>query len=47
MAMQSFHLEVYTQAKAKAKREAQQHIVEMILPHAGWRGSNSNGGTHV
>jgi hypothetical protein len=27
-----FTLEVYTQAKAKAKREAQQRIVEMILP---------------
>ena len=27
-----FTLEVYTRAKAKAKREAQQRIVEMILP---------------
>jgi site-specific recombinase XerD len=30
-----FTLEVYTQAKAKAKREAQQRIVEMMLPDEG------------
>jgi len=30
-----FTLEVYTQAKAKAKREAQQRIVEMMLPEEG------------
>jgi integrase len=30
-----FTLEVYTQAKAKAKREAQQRILEMMLPEAG------------
>ena len=30
-----FTLEVYTQAKAKAKREAQQRIVEMMLPDDG------------
>jgi len=32
---QSFTLEVYTQAKATAKREAQQRIVEMMLPEEG------------
>ena len=30
-----FTLEVYTQAKVKAKREAQQQIVEMMLPDEG------------
>jgi hypothetical protein len=30
-----FTLEVYTQAKAKAKRDAQQRIVEMMLPEEG------------
>jgi|GEM_PF-2977992 len=30
-----FTLEVYTQAKAKAKRAAQQRIVEMILSYDG------------
>ena len=30
-----FTLEVYTQAKVKAKREAQQRIVEMMLPEEG------------
>lgn len=30
-----FTLEVYTQAKAKAKRQAQQRIVEMMLPDEG------------
>jgi hypothetical protein len=30
-----FTLEVYTQAKVKAKREAQQRIVEMMLPDEG------------
>jgi integrase len=30
-----FTLEVYTQAKAKAKRDAQQRIVEMMLPEDG------------
>ena len=30
-----FTLEVYTQAKARAKREAQQRIVEMMLPEEG------------
>jgi integrase len=30
-----FTLEVYAQAKAKAKREAQQRIVEMMLPDEG------------
>ena len=30
-----FTLEVYTQAKAEAKREAQQRIVEMMLPEEG------------
>jgi hypothetical protein len=30
-----FTLEIYTQAKAKAKREAQQRIVEMMLPEEG------------
>ena len=30
-----FTLEVYTQAKATAKREAQQRIVEMMLPEEG------------
>lgn len=28
-------LEVYTQAKTRAKREAQQRIVEMIIPDEG------------
>ena len=31
-----FTLEVYTQAKMKAKRQAQQRIVEMMLPEEGW-----------
>jgi len=30
-----FTLEVYTQAKARAKRDAQQRIVEMMLPEEG------------
>ena len=30
-----FTLEVYTQANVKAKREAQQRIVEMMLPEEG------------
>ena len=30
-----FTLEVYTQAKEKGKREAQQRIVEMMLPDEG------------
>ena len=30
-----FTLEVYTQAKARAKRDAQQRIVEMMLPDEG------------
>jgi hypothetical protein len=30
-----FTLEVYTQAKARAKRDAQQRIVEMMLPDDG------------
>ncbi len=30
-----FTLEVYTQAKTRAKREAQQRIVEMMLPDEG------------
>ncbi len=30
-----FTLEVYTQAKAQAKRDAQQRIVEMVLPEEG------------
>src|SRR4030095_1280730 len=33
-----FTLEVYTQAKANAKREAQQRIVEMMLPEEGLGG---------
>jgi hypothetical protein len=30
-----FTLEVYTQAKARAKRDAQQRIAEMMLPKEG------------
>jgi site-specific recombinase XerD len=30
-----FTLEVYTQARASAKRDAQQRIVEMMLPEGG------------
>jgi hypothetical protein len=30
-----FTLEVYTQAKARAKRDAQRRIVEMMLPEEG------------
>jgi hypothetical protein len=37
-----FTLEVYTQEKAKAKREAQQRIVEMMLPEEDWLISNCN-----
>jgi len=31
-----FTLEVYTQAKARAKRDAQQRIIEMMLPEEGF-----------
>jgi integrase len=31
-----FTLEVYTRAKARAKRDAQQRIVEMMLPEEGF-----------
>lgn len=31
-----FTLEVYTQVKARAKRDAQQRIVEMMLPEEGF-----------
>ena len=41
-----FTLEVYTQAKEKGKREAQQRIVEMMLPDEGWR-FDCNGKSHL
>ena len=31
-----FTLEVYTQAKARARRDAQQRIVEMMVPEEDW-----------